>query len=178
MKMPHAFPTYSSKLIFDPNGGTVSTGSNEVSGKYESRFNSDETPEVQRNGWTFGGWIYNGKLVSNSSNKIENESFGLENKTFFAYWKSTESVKTTTFFGDISLNKNQDAGKVTCSVSLPSGYESQNWSYKWYVDGVYVSDETEFTRTPQALGRGVHTITVRASMNGNSFTSRVTVTIE
>lgn len=168
----------SSKFIFDANGGTISSGQAQVSGKYESLFDSSATPKATKSGWTFGGWTYNGKLVTNPDMELENQSFALEDKTFQAYWKSTVSVKTVTTFGDdIVLVKNQDTGKVNCSVTLPSGYESENWTYKWYVDGVYTSDETVFSRTNEVLGKGVHTITLKATMNGQNFTARVTATI-
>lgn len=167
----------SSKFIFDANGGTISSGQAQVSGKYESVFDSSATPTATKSGWTFGGWTCNGKLVTNSDLQLENQSFEVEDKTFQAYWKSTVSVKTVTPFGDIVLVKNQDTGKVNCSVTLPIGYENENWTYKWYVDGVYTSDETVFSRTNEVLGKGVHTITLKATMNGQNFTARVTATV-
>lgn len=168
----------SSKFIFDANGGNISEGQNEYTGKYGLIFDSENTPKATKSGWTFGGWTYKGKLVTNTDLQIENQEFGIENKTFQAYWISTISVKTLSTFGDIVLTKQQDSKNITCSVTLPQGYESQNWSYKWYVDGVYTSDETVFTRTPEVLGKGVHTITLKATMNGQNFTQRVTATVE
>lgn len=167
-----------SKFIFDVNGGTIASGSATVTGKYESEFDMDDTPVASRTGWTFGGWTYKGRLVTNEDLKLENQTFDAEDKTFKAYWVSTVSVTGTTTFGDIVLTKDQNTTKVECYVTLPAGYESQNWTYKWYVDGVYASDEVRFVRTPAALGRGVHTITVKATMNGQNFTQRVTATIE
>ncbi|MCQ2596311.1 MAG: hypothetical protein MJ181_00555 [Treponema sp.] len=167
-----------SRFVFDANGGNITAGQGEVSGKYDAAFDPERTPTAAKSGWTFGGWKYNGNIVSNSSFKIENQKFDSEDKLFQAYWISTESVRTVSMFGDIVLAKTQDLGKVVCSVTLPSGYETENWTYQWYVDGVYTSNETVFTRTSQALGRGVHTITVKVTMNGQNFTQRVTATIE
>ncbi len=168
----------SSKFIFDANGGTIDGQSQvQVSGKFGSVFDSSTTPSATKSGWTFGGWTYNGKLVTNSNLQLENQSFAVEDKTFQAYWKSTVSVKTVTTFGDIGLVKNQTTDNVTCSVTLPIGYENENWTYKWYVDGVYTSDEKVFSRTNGILGKGVHTITLKATMNGQNFTARVTATV-
>lgn len=166
-----------SKFIFDANGGSIS-GSSEVSGKYDSVFNSSDTPAATKDGWAFGGWLFNGRLVTDSDLKLVDQKFGTENKTFEAHWKSVVYVNSVTTFGDIVLVKDQTSDKVTCSVTLPGGYENEHWTYKWYVDGVYASDEEVFERTNVALGKGVHTITLKTTMNGQNFTAQVTATIK
>lgn len=167
-----------SRFIFELDGGLISEGQSEISGKYGMTFDADSTPKATKSGWTFGGWKYNGKLVTDSDMKINDFVFDTEDKLFHAYWVSMISVKTLTTFGDINLVKVQDSHNVTCSIELPSGYDSQSWNYKWYVDDVYSSDETIFSRTTEVLGKGVHTITVKATMNGQNFTQRVTATID
>lgn len=166
-------------FIFDPNGGSITSGLASVSGKYESAFNKSNAPVVSKTGWTFGGWKHDGELVSDENKALTGQTYDVaEDKTYTAYWISTASIKTVTTFGDIVLNKVQDSSGVKCSLTLPAGYESETWTYKWYVDGGYDSNEAAFNRTNEALGRGVHTITVKAQMRGQTFTSQVTATIE
>lgn len=166
----------SSSFIFDADGGSV-VGQDTISGKYESLLDADSTPGATRSGWTFGGWLLNGKLVSDEEMKLQNQKFELADKTFKAYWVSMASVGGKSIFTDITLNKIQTESAVNCTVTLPVGYENETWTYKWYVDGVYASDETEFHRSAESLGRGVHTITVKATMNRQNFTQRITATI-
>lgn len=161
---------------FDADGGVIS-GNSSVEGKYGSNFDPSNTPTVTKAGWTFAGWMYNGQLIEDSKNGLKNQSYDLtEDKTFTACWISTVTVGTLSMFGNITMTKTQSATDVRFTVELPAGYESENWTYKWYVDGVYTYDRPEFIRQLSVLGKGKHTITLQLKLNNSiTYTANATV---
>ncbi len=168
------------KFIFDANGGSIASGA-EVTGKFGSAFNPASTPVPTKSGWTFAGWKdAEGNLLSK---QLTGQNYDEpNNKTFTAYWLSTATAGGVSMFSDITLTKVQDDEKVTCTVTLPANYDQENWTYKWYIDGVYVSDRAKFEMTNDEIkadiGKGIHTVTVKAVLNNSSvFTKQVTIRI-
>lgn len=166
-----------SNFIFDANGGTIS-GEETISGLFESTFDKTKTPKAEKAGWTFAGWKLNGELVSDSNLQLSDMNFEVNDITFTAYWISTVKIGQLNTFSDINLVVENLDTKYIFSVTLPEGYESKKWTYKWYIDGIYVTDTVKLERTNEVLGRGKHTITIKTAYNGNNFTARKTIDIE
>jgi len=155
-------------FTFDANGGT---GGAARTGRYGASFDAATIPAVTKTNYTLAGWnTYGGTPAA----VFETDT------TYTAYWASVINVgdlSSTT--ADIAISAATTADQTSCTVSLPAGFESDTWTYKWYVDGIYNGDDVKtFTRTKAQLGIGVHTITVKAVSSGTVYTKQYTAVFE
>lgn len=165
-----------SSIIFDPNGGTFanSTSNKTISGKYGAAVTNIPTAPT-KTGWAFGGWYKDGEEPSSAKATIDESTYGLENVTYKAYWKSTITVTPSYNTTDISLTVSKDSsGKVTATITKPAGFT--NWTYKWYVNKIYQDDKETFVST--TLSKGKKTVLIIATANGQTFTKQAEIVIE
>lgn len=156
-----------SKIILKVNGGKWSGGTT-ADKTYTGKFGkalTDTIPEPTRSGWAFGGW--------NEYNGTVDKIYGAEDVTYSAYWIPSVTV-TPTFNGDISMTVNTVSGTTTGTVTLPDGYVASDCNFRWYVDGVFASDDAALSKK---LNNGIHTISVKVIIDGISYTKQATVTI-
>lgn len=154
-----------SSIILKVNGGKWSGGSSTdktYTGKYGKAL-TETIPEPVRSGWAFGGW--------NEYQGTVNKTFGSSDVTYTAYWIPSVTVSPS-FDGDIGMSVNTVSGVTTGTVTLPSGYDSSDCNFRWYVDGTFATDEASLS---QKLANGIHTVTVKVTINGVVYTKQATV---
>lgn len=156
-----------SKIILKTNGGKWSGGSTTdktYTGKYGKTLN-ETIPEPTKSGYAFGGWnVYQGTVDT---------TYGSSDVTYIAYWIPSVTVSPS-FNGDISMTANINNGTAIGTVTLPDGYSASDCNFRWYVDGVFASDESSLSKI---LNNGIHTISVKVTIDGISYTKQATVTV-
>lgn len=158
------------KITLKANGGTWSGGSTadkSFTGKYGTTLTS-VIPEPSKSGYAFGGW--------NEYQGTVDTIFGEGEVIYTAYWVPSVTVEMS-FSGDISMTLTTNAGTTTGTVTLPSGYSASDATYKWYIDGVFGSDEATFVKTKAQLGVGNHIITVKVTIDGVVYTKQASVSV-
>jgi len=159
----------SHKVTYNLAGGSWTGGATEKTVLYGDALSAVNPTKT---GFVFTGWNTAGGTVSGTMPDSD--------VTYTAIW-GIEVTASASFPGDISMTGAYAAGTGSFSVTLPSGYTTETWTYEWYVDGNLLSDKTakaiSLTKA-QLGGKGRHTVMVNATMNGQDFTKDVTVEVE
>lgn len=161
---------------FDANGGTWTTVTGTVSGKYGTALTVPSSTNLSKSDGEKGSYYFAGWSESvNGTEATPDSTFGLVNKTYYARWNSKVGGNLINPLAeDIELQVSVSEGSVTSQVTVPY---AGSWTYTWYVDGSKVS-QTTASFTKNDLTKGNHSYRIIAvDSDGLSFTKSASIKI-
>ena len=156
-----------------------------VSGSmYDDQFSYGTAKNLSKNkyfanGYKFTGW--NAKANGTGTAYADEASFtwsgsaNNENITLYAQWKKLQtsidiSVVTPPTHSDISLTYDATGKHFKAELAGAS-------TFKWYIDGVAVENETGATLSAYALSAGHHSVMVTTELAGRKYGTTLSVTV-
>ena len=156
-------------VTYNPNGGTVSPTSEQVSKNGHPTF-----PTPSYTGYTFDGWQVNGAGTYYTSANASSYTV-LSAVTFVAHWTSA-SAESITVTGSSSLYV--DDSDITLTAT-PENFSPATYTWNSSNTGVATISGSGATATLHAVSKGTTVITASASGTGGTVTSNeFTVTIK
>lgn len=156
-------------VTYNPNGGTVSPTSEQVSKNGHPTF-----PTPSYTGYTFDGWQVNGAGTYYTSANASSYTV-LSAVTFVAHWTSA-SAESITVTGSSSLYVGDSDIALTAT---PENFSPATYTWNSSNTGVATISGSGATATLHAVSKGTTVITASASGTGGTVTSNeFTVTVK
>ena len=181
MTLTAKWTPWTAKIHYDRNA----PASISVSGSmYDDQFSYDTAKNLSKNkyfanGYKFTGW--NTKKDGTGTAYADEASFtwkgnaNNETITLYAQWEKLQtsiniSVVTPSTHSDISLK--YDSTNTRFKAELAGAT-----SFKWYIDGVAVENETGATLSAYALSAGQHSVMVTTQFGGKTYGTVLVVNV-